>query len=130
MHNSSVKTPVGRQQPSPVVPLHSVVAAFVGRDALSNADLYDQLSLDLGLEPIFAASKAPVGKTQKPHNLYHRKVRWHQMTLRRMGILERMDRGKWRLTDKARTELTPAPVKQVLIAFSTDLDMGIDTFKV
>ena len=101
------------------VPIQSVLSAYVGRDAMTNQELYEQLSLDLGLDPAFAAEKAPVGKSGSVHNLYHRKARWHQQSLRNLGILDRMDRGKWRLSEKAKAGLTLAPKKQVLIAFNT-----------
>lgn len=105
--------------------MQTVLKAFVGRDHLDNKSLYQQLALDLGLDPALASAKQPVGKAQKTHNLFHRRVRWHQQSLRKLGILQRMDRGTWGLTDKARKELTPAPAKQVLIAFSTDLGVAL-----
>ena len=109
----------------PDVPLTSVMSAFVGRDTLSNQELYDQLSLDLDLPAVYTEERVPVGKSEATHNLYQRKVRWHQQTLRRIGAIERMDRGRWRLTAKARSELTPAPKRQVLLAFSTDLGVAL-----
>lgn len=110
---------------SPDVPIQSVLSAYVGQDSMTNKELYDQLSLDLGLDPVFAESKAPVGKSGAPHNLCHRKVRWHQQSLRKLGLLERMDRGKWRLSEKAKADLTQAPKKQVLIAFNTALGCAL-----
>lgn len=107
------------------VPIERVMAAYAGHDALDNAELYEQLSLDLGLDKAFTTSKQPVGKAGTTHNLYQRSVRWHQQSLRRLGILERMDRGKWRLSASAKQQLTPAPRKQVLIAFSTDLGVAL-----
>lgn len=95
------------------------------KGSLNNAALYEQLSLDLSLDPAYSESRAPVGRAQKQRNLYQRAVRWHQQTLKRMGVLERMERGQWRMTDKARKELTPAAPKRVLLAFSTDLGCAL-----
>lgn len=53
------------------------------------------------------------------------RVRGCQQSLKRLGVLERMDRGKWHLSPKAREKLSPAPRKQVLIAFSTDLGVAL-----
>lgn len=107
------------------IPIERVMAAYAEHDALDNRGLYEQLSLDLGLDKAFTATRQPVGQTGAKHNLYQRAVRWHQQTLKRIGVLERMDRGQWRLSAKARHELTPAPRKQVLLAFSTDLGIAL-----
>ena len=40
-------------------------------------------------------------------------------------MLERVDRGVWRLSDEARQSLTPAPSKRVLLAFSTELGCAL-----
>lgn len=93
-------------------------------DGISNAALYETLNLEGG-------ERKPVGRARQPHNLEHRKVRWHQQTLRKLGLLERVPgrRGRWRLTPKAQKdgELTPAPKGVSLVAFSTDLGVAIWT---
>jgi hypothetical protein len=48
------------------------------KGSLNNAALYEQLSLDLSLDPAYSESRAPVGRAQKQRNLYQRAVRWHQ----------------------------------------------------
>jgi len=91
---------------------------------ISNVELYKALDLVGG-------ERKPVGRAQQPHNLEHRKVRWHQQTLRKLGLLERVpgQRGIWRLTALAQREadLTPAPEGVSLVAFSTDLGVAIWT---
>ncbi|OUM04499.1 site-specific DNA-methyltransferase [Variovorax sp. JS1663] len=93
-------------------------------DGISNAALYKALNLDGG-------ERKPVGRARERHNLEHRKVRWQQQTLRRLGLLERVpgQRGRWRLTPKAQPDgdLTPAPEGVALVAFSTDLGLAIWT---
>lgn len=96
----------------------------INDEGISNAALYEALDLVGG-------ERKPVGRARQPHNLEHRKVRWHQQTLRKLGLLERVpgQRGNWRLTPKAQEEcdLTPAPEGVALVAFSTDLGVAIWT---
>lgn len=107
------------------LPLEAVMAPFVGRDHLTNRQLFEQLALQLNIPESVLNGRAPVGKDGKHHNLFARRVRWHQQTLKRLGVLERVERGTWRLSDKAGKELTPAPRKAVLLAFSTDLGCAL-----
>jgi site-specific DNA-methyltransferase (cytosine-N4-specific) len=113
------------QQPDLFEPL---LAAYrnvqINDEGISNTALYRELNLVGG-------ERKPVGRARQPHNLEHRKVRWHQQTLRRLGLLERVpgQRGHWRLTPRAQKEgdLTPAPEGVALVAFSTDLGVAIWT---
>lgn len=93
-------------------------------EGISNAALYQAMNLVGG-------ERKPVGRAHERHNLEHRTVRWHQQTLKRLGLLERVpgQRGRWRLTPKAQKEgdLTPAPEGVALVAFSTDLGVAIWT---
>lgn len=110
---------------NPQISANAVLASYVGKNSLTNDDLYKQLSLDLGFAEECFKSKALIGKHRKPHNLVARKVRWHQQSLRALGVIERMERGVWRLTDKAKRELTEALPKKILLAFNTDLGCAL-----
>ena len=99
----------------------AVMAPFVGRDTLTNRELFQQLAQQLDIPEAALDARAPVGKAGKAYNLFERKVRWHQQTLKHLGVLERVERGTWRLSGDAKKELTPAPRRAVLLAFSTDL---------
>lgn len=103
----------------------NVLAAMAGKDSLTTKELYSQLALDLDLDPVYATSTVAVGKDCKQHNLFGRRVRWHLQTLAKLGIVQRMDRGKWGVCREHKKELTEAPSKQVLIAFNTDLGVGL-----
>lgn len=103
----------------------AVMAPFVGRDRLTNRELFGQLALQLDLPESVLDARSPVGKSGKECNLFERKVRWHQQTLKHLGVLERVDRGTWRLSGEAQKELTPAPKRSVLLAFSTDLGCAL-----
>ena len=61
----------------PDVPLTSVMSAFVGRDTLSNQELYDQLSLDLDLPAVYTEERVPVGKSEATHNLSNLRQNLH-----------------------------------------------------
>lgn len=69
----------------------------------------------------------PIGKAGATRNVYHRRLRWHQQTLRDMGLLQRSPgkRGVWELTDKARRGLHPIRRPLSLVAFNTDLGVAI-----
>lgn len=102
-----------------------VLTPFVGRDTLTNRELFQQLALQLDIPDAALDARAPVGKSGKNYNLFERKVRWHQQTLKHLGVLERVERGTWRLSGEAREKLTPAPRNAVLLAFSTDLGCAL-----
>lgn len=91
-------------------------------EGISNAKLYETLNVAGG-------ERSPVGQARQPHNLAHRKVRWHQQTMKAMGLIERVpgQRGTWRLTPQAQQdpELTPAPEGVAMVACSTSLGCAI-----
>ena len=109
----------------PQVSCEHVAAPFVGREQMTNRELFDEIADSLGVPDEVRDERAPVGRSGARHNLFERRVRWHQQSLRRMGVLERVDRGVWRLSAQARAESTVAPRKVVLLAFSTDLGCAL-----
>jgi site-specific DNA-methyltransferase (cytosine-N4-specific) len=64
---------------------------------------------------------------RQTHNLFHGRVRRHQQTLKRMGILERLpgDKGAWRLTQHGKQELHAAAPGVALMGFSTRLGVAV-----
>ncbi len=107
------------------IALSAVLTPYVNCEQIDNQGLFKQLSLDLGLSQEQSKCRAPVGKRGDSHNLFERRVRWHQQTLRRLGVIKRVDRGVWALTAQARKELTVAKRKTVMVAFSTDLGCAL-----
>lgn len=107
------------------------VYAKAGDAALTNDELYRRVGEHAGVDPAAWGQRAPVGRGAQPHNLLKRQVRWHQQTLRAMGLLQRMpdERGLWQLTPKGHRklaqQLTPAPARRSLVAFSTDLGVAL-----
>lgn len=114
----------------------SVLGAFVAEEsgALDNATLYKTVAATAGVSEEEAGLTAPVGKAGDVRNLFQRKVRWYQQTLKKAGILQRVDgmRGVWQLTSKASKDLNKISPTVSVLGFSTDLGVAIlgycDTF--
>lgn len=96
------------------------------RSGLDNDELYARVAQAVGACDE-QTLKQPVGVAGQKHNLFHRRIRWYQQDLKRLGILEHVPsaRGKWRLTDSGRRQLSPAEPKTILLGFSTDLGIAV-----
>lgn len=94
---------------------------------IDNASLYKMVSKRSGLSESELSLKVPIGISGQKHSLAHRKIRWSQQSLRRMGIIERVkgERGIWRLTEDAKRELNSAKPGVKVLAFSTDLGLAV-----
>ena len=105
--------------------LHAYSAETAG--VLDNTTLYGKVAANMGLDPDQVAKKTPVGKSQQLHNLFERKVRWHQQSLRGAGILEHVpgERGVWQLTKPASKDLNQISPTVSVVGFSTDLGIAI-----
>ena len=108
----------------PCIGIATVLAQYSDGAARENKAIYEQLEIDFSVDSESTLRK-PVGRSGQVHNLFHRQVRWHQQTLRHLGILESAGRGQWRLSEKAKNDITPAPRKSVMVAFSTDLGCAL-----
>lgn len=110
------------------IPITAVAAAYAdaGGD-IDNATLYRYVADRMELPPELLNKREAVGRSEKQHNLTTRAIRWHQQTLRRLGVVTRVPgkRGIWRLVGEARDTLTQAPANVALVAFSTQLGVAI-----
>jgi len=106
-----------------------VAEAFVRASGpISNEVLYAQVAKAAGLAQAQLDERHPVGKDQAPRNLVKREIRWHQQTLKTLGIIERVERGVWQLSETVRQkdgDLSRALPQTRLVAFSTDLGVAI-----
>lgn len=96
--------------------------------SLSNQALYGELARRGSVEPASLGRTVPIGRRGEAHSPVKRRIRWHQQTLRALGLLERdgeAGRGHWRLTPMGRRKLTPAQPGKVLVGFSTDLGVAL-----
>ncbi|MDK2661478.1 hypothetical protein [Cupriavidus consociatus] len=106
-----------------------VVAAFADAPAegIATAQLYDAVATAAGIDLAQAQAKVPIGAAGTLHTPFKRAVRWHQQTLKAIGVVERIpDRaGFWRLTQPVTNELDRAADGVRLVAFSTTLGVAV-----
>lgn len=100
-----------------------VLQAYAGSGRLSNNALYATLSATGKIPLEKWNEKKAIGEAGALHSPLKRTVRWYQQSLRALNLLEREDRGVWKLTTKGRSKLTAAPAGKVLLGFSTDLGL-------
>lgn len=95
--------------------------------ALSNQELYRLVASRADLDPAVLTERAPVGADGQMHNLFARKVRWYQQTLRKAGIIQRVpgERGVWELTQPAGKDLSRITDGVSVVGVSTDLGVAI-----
>lgn len=72
-------------------------------------------------------AKRPVGQAGVERSILKRTIRWHQQSLRKLGLIERVDgaRGVWELTDAGKSKLRKIKDDVGVIGFSTDLGVAI-----
>ena len=92
---------------------------------MSNKALYARVESELSLDECYTKERHPIGASGERHNLFHRKVRWYQQTLKAAGLLERLGDGLWGLTHAAGKDLHQINSGVSLVGFSTDLGVAI-----
>lgn len=106
-----------------------VKQAFIDKPGhtLTTQELYTDVQSRLRLSDEQAGRTAAIGKGGKRRNLFHRRVRWCQQTLRQLGLIERPSdsRGVWALTAEAKKDLHPIRRPYCMLAFSTDLGIAV-----
>lgn len=94
---------------------------------LTNAELYRMAADRAGVQNETLQMTAPIGKAGKAHKTLQRTIRWHQQTLRQLGLIERVkdSRGVWELTQAGRQKLRKINDGVAVLGYSTDLGMAI-----
>ncbi|MBE0508020.1 MAG: winged helix-turn-helix domain-containing protein [Marinospirillum sp.] len=92
---------------------------------ISNVELYERLSDITGIPNDSFAEKRPVGQTGEQYSLLKRKVRWHQQTLKEMGVITRVQRGHWKIMEQSREKLEEILPGHIVLAYSTKLGVGL-----
>ncbi|MEQ9223950.1 MAG: DNA methyltransferase [Salinisphaeraceae bacterium] len=92
---------------------------------MANADLYSAVAEEMGVQMELFETREPVGNAGKTYCLPARHARWVQQTLKLRGLIERVDRGKWRVTAEGREKLRRPIRGQRMIALSTDLGLAV-----
>lgn len=107
--------------------MDQVISAYARGGTLDNNTLYDEVSAATGVSREAMDARLPIGVAGQQHSVIKRRVRWHQQTLRRLGLAERVPgrRGVWRLTGEGERKLGMAKPGIALVAFSTELGVAI-----
>lgn len=94
---------------------------------LTNEELYRIAAGRAGVGVEVLNQKTPIGQAGSSRSVGKRSIRWHQQTLRRMGLIDRVEgtRGVWELTAEGRHKLRPIKEGASVLAFSTDLGIAI-----
>lgn len=105
----------------------AVVGAYLDGQPHTNEQLYRSLEASGHVSPSELSTKVPVGKAGVGFSLAKRKVRWWQQTLKEKGVIERVpnERGTWRLAERDKNDLTPAPPSVMMLAHSTELGAAV-----
>lgn len=94
---------------------------------LTNDELYRMAAGRAGMEMAVLNERTPIGRTGTERSTVKRAIRWHQQTLRRLGLITRVDgaRGVWELTEAGRSRLRKVQDGVGVLGFSTDLGIAI-----
>jgi site-specific DNA-methyltransferase (cytosine-N4-specific) len=94
---------------------------------LDNATLYREATRRAGLSDVDRMRREPIGQAGAMRNTTERRIRWFQQTLKKLGVIERVDgeRGVWRLAATAKRGLNAALAGVRLVAFSTELGVAV-----
>lgn len=103
------------------------VFARAGNGIVDNAALYERTAKLASIDVGDLEQRSSVGKARQKHSLVKRKIRWHQQSLKQMGLIERVDRGTWKLTayGKKKLQLHEVETRVAMLGYSTDLGVCI-----
>ena len=111
------------------ITLEDVTSAYADSESgeLLNETLYARVAQRRSIPDSSLHARQPVGAAGTPRSTIKRAIRWHQQTLRAMGVLERVEnsRGLWRLAATNDRGLSEAQPGVRLVAFSTNLGVAI-----
>jgi site-specific DNA-methyltransferase (cytosine-N4-specific) len=101
--------------------------AQAGDTGIHNDRLYKIVGNRAQLDDTAINNRELIGRSKQPHSLIKRKIRWHQQSLKHLGLIRRVDgvRGLWELTEEGKVKLKKAKPNVALIAYSTDLGVAI-----
>ena len=107
--------------------LKEITQIYETNQCLNNNQLYEHLVNSGHINTASLNSVEPIGKHGEKHNVLKRKIRWHQQTLKTMGVIESTgQRGQWRLSQKHGDSKLPIVSNgKVLLAYATDLGVAL-----
>ena len=102
-----------------------VAAAYTqpSEGRLTNDELYRMAAGRAGMAQSLLDEKTPIGKAAAQCSVVKRAIRWHQQSLRKLGLIQRVEgsRAVWELTETGRQKLRKAKDGIAVIGF-IDID--------
>lgn len=94
---------------------------------LTNEELYRMAAGRAGMDNSILNEKAPIGRAGAGRSVVKRSIRWHQQSLRKLGLIDRVEgsRAVWELTEAGRQKLRKIKDEVAVLGFSTDLGVAI-----
>lgn len=94
---------------------------------LTNDELYRIAAGRAGVDAVALNEKTPIGRAGVARSMLKRRIRWHQQSLRKLGLIQHVDgeRGVWELTEAGRARLRKIRQGVAVLAFSTQLGIAI-----
>jgi site-specific DNA-methyltransferase (cytosine-N4-specific) len=111
--------------------LDHVIDTFADSPAgvVDNSGLYRAVARRASLSDDEMDKAKPIGQAASPRSPLKRECRWHQQTLKQLGLIERVpeQRGSWRLTEEGRLKLKLRKAEPgfAMLGFSTKLGIAI-----
>lgn len=99
--------------------------AAAGDAVVSNESLYRGVCQQLSLSLDDLGATTDTDRRGRPYAGGTRNTRWVQQSLKRLGYLENVGRGQWRLTAEGKDKLVRPDPGMGLVAFSTELGIGL-----
>lgn len=101
--------------------------AQVSGGRLSNEELYRMAMGRAMVDRTLLEVTSPVGKAGAQRSLVTRAIRWHQQSLKHLGLIQRVEdkRGVWELTAAGRAKLRTVRPGLAVLGFSTNLGVAI-----
>jgi DNA modification methylase len=109
------------------ISIESATIEFYSKDLddKSNPSLYDFVAKKLKLTTSEINHIEKIGKRKSLRNVFHRRVRWVQQTLKNNGFIEKIKRGHWQLTKEKKIELHVIEKGNKMVGMSTNLGIAI-----
>lgn len=94
---------------------------------ISNEELYEKVATLAGIPRSELNAKSKIGSDGTPRSKIKRTIRWHQQTMKGMGLLEKIEgeRGIWKLSNQNKSGLNEIIGDTKLLAYSTNLGFAV-----
>lgn len=104
---------------------NAILSTLGSASIVDNQTMYNKVAKQLNIPFSERKERAPIGKSQDKHNLFERKCRWHQQTLKAEGLITRVSKGVWALTVEGKHTLSRVSAERFMLAASTSLGVVV-----